>query len=112
MKRHNDIIMRSPRVKIKLKKIILRCELCNKFPFPHCSQPIIATRMLSFCGKRISHSYNYLMSLYIYRERCKMSRSPLHFREGRDEYIVDVLLSPLLLSCVNSLFNYAYDLRL
>ena len=93
MKRHNDIIMRSPRVKIKLKKIIVRCELCNKFPFPHCSQPIIATRMLSFCEKRISHTATInLMSLYIEREKCKMSRSPLHFREGRDEDIVDVLL--------------------
>ena len=48
MKRHNDIIMRSPRVKIKLKKIILRCELCNKFPFLHCSKPILRLSFSSF----------------------------------------------------------------
>lgn len=83
------IFMRSFRGNKPDWKIIFGCELSDKFPFSHCSKYII---VLSFCGKRISHSHNEF-NVAIWRERCRMSRSPLHFREGRDEDIVDVLSS-------------------
>lgn len=82
MKRHNDIIMRSPSVKIKLKKYIFRWELCNKFPFSHCSKHIIATRMLSSGGNVFHIATINLMSLYRERGAKRVGRRCISGKAG------------------------------